>query len=54
MRRVLRRCGYVKEAHYREAWPAMGGPPYDAVGYTILRRDWAVEAVTLPDWADES
>jgi RimJ/RimL family protein N-acetyltransferase len=49
MRRVLRRCGYVKEAHYREAWEATGGLTYDAVGYAILRRDWASGTVTLPD-----
>jgi RimJ/RimL family protein N-acetyltransferase len=23
MRRVFRKCGYVKEAHYRQAWPGL-------------------------------
>lgn len=41
MARVLERCGYVREARYREAWPVPGGPPLDALGYAILRREWA-------------
>ena len=41
MRRVLERCGYVQEARYREAWPVPGGPPLDALGYAILRREWS-------------
>lgn len=40
MRRVLERCGYVQEARYREAWPVPGGPPLDALGYAVLRREW--------------
>jgi RimJ/RimL family protein N-acetyltransferase len=32
MRRVFQRAGYVKEAHYREAWPVEGGKVYDGVG----------------------
>ncbi|GAA1671893.1 hypothetical protein GCM10009733_081370 [Nonomuraea maheshkhaliensis] len=53
MRAVFRRCGYVKESHYREAWPAPDGPVYDSVGYAILRRDWISGTTTLPDWDDE-
>jgi RimJ/RimL family protein N-acetyltransferase len=53
MRRVFERAGYVKEAHYREAWPMEGGEVYDAVGYAILRRDWLAGTTTTPDWHDE-
>jgi RimJ/RimL family protein N-acetyltransferase len=53
MRRAFRRCGYVKEAHYRQAWPAPGGMVYDAVGYAILRTDWQAGTNTPPDWDDE-
>ncbi len=53
MRRVFRSCGYVKEAHYRDAWPGPGDQIHDAVGYAILRRDWAAGTVTAPDWDDE-
>ncbi|WP_188195477.1 GNAT family N-acetyltransferase [Nonomuraea sp. SYSU D8015] len=53
MRAVFRRSGYVKEAHYREAWPAPGGTRHDAVAYAILRRDWVSGTVTPPDWDDE-
>ncbi|GAA0315787.1 hypothetical protein GCM10010302_63590 [Streptomyces polychromogenes] len=53
MRRVFRRAGYVKEAHYRDAWPAAGGRVHDAVGYGVLRRDWLSGTTTAPDWDDE-
>ncbi|MFI5675117.1 GNAT family N-acetyltransferase [Streptomyces cellulosae] len=53
MRRVFLRCGYAKEAHYREAWPAMDGTVHDTVGYAILRRDWLSGTVTVPEWDDE-
>lgn len=53
MRRTFRRCGYVKEAHYRDAWPAAEGAVHDAVGYAILRRDWLAGSTTAPDWNDE-
>jgi RimJ/RimL family protein N-acetyltransferase len=53
MRRTFRSCGYVKEAHYRQAWPARDGTTYDAVGYAILRTDWQSGTITMPDWDDE-
>jgi RimJ/RimL family protein N-acetyltransferase len=53
MRRTFRACGYVKEAHYRQAWPDPGGTIYDAVGYAILRSDWQAGTITPPDWDDE-
>lgn len=40
MQRVLERCGYVREAHLRQAWPSSDGTVHDAFGYAILRRDW--------------
>jgi RimJ/RimL family protein N-acetyltransferase len=52
MRRVLTKTGYVKEAHYRDAWPAAGGP-HDSIGYAILRRDWQTGTTTPVNWADE-
>ncbi|MFJ3174634.1 GNAT family N-acetyltransferase [Streptomyces roseus] len=53
MRRVFRRCGYAKEAHYRDGWPTADGTVRDAVGYAILRRDWLSGTTTVPDWNDE-
>ncbi|MFC8864310.1 GNAT family N-acetyltransferase [[Kitasatospora] papulosa] len=53
MRRVFVRCGYAKEAHYRDAWPSSGGEVHDAVGYAVLRRDWLSGEVTAPQWNDE-
>lgn len=53
MRRVFLRCGYAKEAHYRDAWPASDGTVHDTVGYGILRRDWESGRVTRVQWNDE-
>ncbi|MBT2453105.1 GNAT family N-acetyltransferase [Streptomyces sp. ISL-43] len=52
MRRLFLRCGYVKEAHYREAWPAADGTVHDTVGYAKLRRDWLAGTVTDLQWND--
>lgn len=40
MRRVFEKCGFMKEAHYRQAWPDVEGRLYDCTGYSILRQDW--------------
>jgi len=40
MRRVFQKCGYVKEACHRKAWPSRDGKYFDAVGYGILKEDW--------------
>lgn len=46
MRRLFRKCGYVKEGHYRRAWHAMDGSLHDATHYAILREDWERGVVT--------
>lgn len=46
MRRVFDACGWVKEAHHREAWPVTGSEPMDAVIYAVLRRDWESGTIT--------
>lgn len=53
MRAVLKRCGFAKEAHYRQAWPDKSGTLVDCVGYGILRSDWASGTTTLVAWQDE-
>jgi RimJ/RimL family protein N-acetyltransferase len=50
MRRIFERTGYVKEAHYREAWPS-GDGVRDSVGYAILRRDWLRGTTTPVIWS---
>jgi RimJ/RimL family protein N-acetyltransferase len=52
MRRTFRKLGYAKEAHYRSAWPTPTGP-VAAIGYGILRSDWAQGTVTPVNWDDE-
>ena len=52
MRRTFQRAGFVKEAHYREAWPADGGAVFGSVAYAILRRDWQSGTTTPVDWDD--
>lgn len=54
MRRVFLRCGWVKEAHYRESWPVDGGHPVASVAYAILRRDWETGETTPVEWDDLS
>lgn len=57
MRRVLARCGYVKEAHYRQDWPEPGDGDVerrlDSIGYAILRSDWTSGTRTEVQWEDE-
>jgi RimJ/RimL family protein N-acetyltransferase len=48
MRRVLGKCGYEREARYRQAWPVPGGEPMDALGYAVLRSDWRPAEPTSP------
>lgn len=52
MRRTFLRCGWVKEAHYREGWPVDGGEPVASVAYGILRRDWLTGQTTTFVWED--
>ncbi|WAH35989.1 GNAT family N-acetyltransferase [Alicyclobacillus dauci] len=56
MRKVLKSCGYVKEAHYRAGWETGDSPSdwVDAVAYAILRYDWANHTTTPVHWDDET
>lgn len=40
MQHVFERCGWVREAYYRKAWPATDGSLEDGIGYAILNDDW--------------
>ena len=53
MRKTFLRAGFVKEAHYREAWPVGNGTSLASVAYSILRRDWQTGQTTPVLWADE-
>lgn len=52
MRRVFVRCGWSKEAHYRESWPVEGASPRASVAYSILRREWRTGEHVPVDWFD--
>lgn len=52
MRKTFVRCGWLKEAHYREGWPVSGGSPVASVGYGIIRRDWETGQTTTFVWED--
>lgn len=52
MRRVFLRSGWVKEAHYRQAWPVEGGGAKAAIAYAILREDWSSGSITPVPWDD--
>lgn len=53
MRRTFRKVGYLKEAHYRAAWPTADGGYVASIGYGILRSDWENRVVTPLVWDDE-
>jgi RimJ/RimL family protein N-acetyltransferase len=53
MRKTFLRCGWVKEAHYRAAWPTHDGQLVDSVGYGLLRSDWLSGQSTPVDWFDD-
>ncbi len=50
MRKVLQKCNFVKEAHYRNAWNCPDGKKTDAIGYGILRADWERDEITSLNW----
>lgn len=52
MRRTFVRCGWLKEAHYRDGWPVDGSAPVASVAYSILRRDWESGHTTTFVWDD--
>ena len=52
MRSIFKQCGYVKEGHYRKAWPTSDGQRLDTVQYAILREDWISGTPTLVTWND--
>jgi RimJ/RimL family protein N-acetyltransferase len=52
MRSVFHKCGFVKEAHHRKAWPTNDGRIYDAIGYGITKEDWQNKQTTPVDWND--
>ncbi len=53
MRKTFRRCGYLKEGHYRKDWMSSTGEKFDTVKYGILRDDWLTGKSTPVDWNDE-
>lgn len=52
MRKTFLRCGWLKEAHYREGWPVDGGKPVASVAYSIIRHDWETGQTTTFMWED--
>ena len=48
-----RRLTPAETEHYRDGWPDQDGHVYDAIGYAILRRDWASGTTTVLRWDDE-
>lgn len=52
MRCVFYKCGFVKEAHYRNAWKDSNGKNYDAIGYGITREDWIKGEKSPVEWND--
>lgn len=53
MRKVFKKCGYIKEAHHRKAWIGPDNKYFDSVGYAILREDLEENKITPLHWNDE-
>ncbi len=51
MRKVLSKCGYVREAYHRQAW-RQGERLFDSVSYAIIRSDWQNGTTTPIEWND--
>lgn len=52
MRKTFLRAGFIKEAHYRMAWPTDDGGYVASIAYAILRQDWASGTTTRFEWED--
>lgn len=52
MRTVFHHCNFVKEAYHRKAWKDKNGNFFAAIGYSILRDDWANNETTIIKWDD--
>ncbi|MBQ1444195.1 MAG: GNAT family N-acetyltransferase [Renibacterium sp.] len=52
MRKAFRKAGFLKEAHYRQAWPTGDGGYLASVAYGLLRGDFETGTVSSFDWAD--
>ncbi|WP_425862707.1 GNAT family N-acetyltransferase [Arthrobacter sp. TWP1-1] len=52
MRKTFIRAGFLKEAHYRLAWPTNDGGHVASIAYAILRQDWESGTVTEFEWED--
>lgn len=54
MRKLFNRCGYVKEAYYRQASPTETGSRVASITYGILREDWQSGHLTPVPWTRDS
>ncbi|RPI16390.1 MAG: N-acetyltransferase [Ignavibacteriae bacterium] len=50
MRKVLEKCGFVKEAQFRKSWRVLDSENVDTIGYGILKTDWLNNTVTPVEW----
>ncbi len=50
MRKVFNKCGYLKEAYYRQASPTENGGRVASIAYGILREDWLTGKTTPVQW----
>ncbi len=53
MRKVFKKCSYVKEAHHRKSWPGPENVYFDSIGYCILREDWEEKKITPVNWDEQ-
>jgi RimJ/RimL family protein N-acetyltransferase len=52
MRKVFKKCYFLKEGHYRASWRNENGELLDTIRYAILRNDWNNKNLTPLEWED--
>lgn len=52
MRKVLHKCGFLKEGYLRKAWKNRVGQLYDCVIYGMTRADWENKTTTPINFND--
>lgn len=53
MRKVLKACNFIKEAHYRNGWET-ATKRVAAIGYGLLKTDWQNNTITPINWQEDN
>ncbi|MEK7433174.1 MAG: GNAT family protein [Cyanobacteriota bacterium] len=58
MRKVFKKCSYIKEGHFRKSWAGKESKNYkeyyDSILYATIREDWEEKKTTFLKWDDDN